>query len=151
MATEPESAAGTSRTSRFTRPAAVYGYLLGAGVLGVTALFGGGSLLLDPTGASMEMPVAWLDGTPFTDYSLPGLILFSVLGVGSLVVMVGVHRRWRGAWTASLGLGVALVGWIVVQVLLIRMGHVFHLLYGTLGVVLVALALTDGFRSDVAR
>jgi uncharacterized BrkB/YihY/UPF0761 family membrane protein len=151
METELDSATGVSRDSRFARPAAVYGYLLGAGVLGVTALFGGGTLLLDPTGSSMGMPLEWLEGTPFTDYTVPGLVLFAVLGIGSFVVMAAILRRWRWARTAGIGLGVVLVGWLVVQVALIQLVHAFHFLYGAIGVVLATLPFTRRFRNDLRQ
>jgi hypothetical protein len=97
----------------------------------------------------MGMPIEWLHGTPFADYLVPGFVLFSVLGVGALVVAGGVLTRTSWAAGGALALGVALVGWIVVQMLLIQRVHVLHALYGGLGVVLAALATRPSFRADV--
>lgn len=130
-----------------SRPAALWLYLLGAVGLGASALFGGGRLVLDPTGDSMEMSTSWLDGTPFADYLVPGAVLFSLFGVGSVVVVYGVVRRTRWAWHAAVGLGAAQVGWIVVQVALLRTVNVLHVVYGGLGALLVALALTSAVRA----
>jgi len=41
-------------------PAALWLYVIGAVGLGLSALFGGGTLLLDPTGSTLGLPVAWL-------------------------------------------------------------------------------------------
>lgn len=133
-----------------TLPLGLWVYLLGALFLAVTALYGGGMLVLDPTGGSVGMPVEWLDGTPFSDYLLPGLVLFGVLGVGALAVVLWLLLRWPGARYAAVGLGVALVGWIVVQVLLLGRLHPFHLVYGGLGALLVGLALLPSVRTAVA-
>lgn len=131
---------------RTSRPLSVWLYLLGAVGLGATALFGGGMLVLDPSGASMEMPVEWLAGTPFPDYLVPGLVLFTVLGFGSFLVCYGVVRRRAWAWPAAVGLGVALVGWIAVQMALLWMVNVLHVVYGGLGVALVVLATSPAAR-----
>lgn len=98
----------TNRTNR-TRPPSLWAYVAGTLALGLTALFGGGRLVLDPTGRSMNMPVEWLAGTPFDDYLLPGLVLFSLLGVGSFVVLYGIARHRPWARRGALALGVSLV------------------------------------------
>ncbi|WP_336035607.1 hypothetical protein [Halobacterium yunchengense] len=150
MTEETESPADRRGAGR-ARPATVSLYLLGALGLGVTALFGGGALLVDPTGESLRLPLEWLDGTPFSDYAVPGLVLFGVLGVGSFAVAAGVVLGRSWAWPASVGLGVALSGWIVVQVLLVRQVTWLQAVYGGLGLLLVGLALTASFRAAVAR
>jgi hypothetical protein len=129
-----------------TRPLTVRIYLLGAAVLGLTAFFGGGSMLLDPTGASLELPLEWLEGTPFVDYLIPGLVLFGLFGLGSFVVAYGLLRR--STWTAygAAGLGLALVGWIVTQIALIGLVHALQLVYAGLGLALVGLAVAPSTR-----
>jgi hypothetical protein len=132
-------------------PIALLLYVVGAAGLGVTALFGGGSLLLDPTGATMNMPVEWLAGTPFRNYFVPGALLFGALGVGSFVVLYGIVRRRDWAWIAALGLGVSLVGWISVQVYLLRMVNVLHFVYGGLGLLLIGLVFVPSVRAALER
>jgi uncharacterized BrkB/YihY/UPF0761 family membrane protein len=134
-----------------SKPAALYLYVLGAAFLGVSALFGGGNLMFNPTGSTLNMSLELLSGTPFGDFLIPGLILFSVFGVGSFVVLFGVLRRHRWAWFASVGLGIALVGWIVTQIFLIQTVNVLHLVYGGLGVILAVLSLTPSFRKELGQ
>lgn len=137
---------GTNGTRTDTVPVALWLYVVGALGLGLSALYGGGNLLLDPTGSTMNMPVEWLGGTPFSDYFVPGVVLFGVLGIGSFVVLLGILRRRDWAWFAAVALGVTLVGWIVVQVLLLRTTNVLHFAYGGLGVLLVLLAFSPSVR-----
>lgn len=128
------------------RPLAGWALLAGTVVLGATASFGGASLLLDPTGARMEMPLTWLDGTPFADYFLPGLVLFGVLGLGALVVATGLLvRRWW-ALPATLALATALGGWIGVQVALVGYASWLQPAYALLALVLFVLALAPSTR-----
>jgi len=145
-ATDSAPDAPTRILDRLVRPLPVGAYVAGAAFLAVSAVFGGGMLVLDPTGASMELPLSWLEGTPFNDYLVPGLVLLGVLGLGSFVTVYGILRRTDWAWHAAVGLGLALVTWIVVQIALIRLFHWLHVLYGGLGLLLVGLALAPAVR-----
>lgn len=86
--------------------------------------------MADPTGGLLGMPVALLAGSPFTDYLVPGIVLFVLLGLLPLATAVGLLLRpgwgWlRGsgkhlAWLASLMVGVLLIAWILVQMTILR-------------------------------
>jgi len=49
--------------------------------LSLGALFGGGVLIIDPSGDLFQMPVIILQNSPFNNFLIPGLFLFIVLGV----------------------------------------------------------------------
>jgi hypothetical protein len=57
------------------------------------ALYGGWSLITRPDGGGMGMPARWLAGSPFTDYRIPGLVLFILFGIAPLFVVYGLIRR----------------------------------------------------------
>lgn len=121
-------------------PLALVLYVLGAVALCVSAIYGGLALMRRPADDPLGMPVEWLDRTPFRDYFVPGLTLFTVFGVGSAGVLFGIARRRSWARFAAVGLGLAQVGWIAVEVAVLRMLHPLHLAYGGLGAALAALA-----------
>jgi hypothetical protein len=100
--------------ARPPRPWALVGMEL---FVGLGALYGGGSLVADPSGGLLGMPVELLASSPFHDYLIPGLTLLLVNGVGSLVGMVLSLARVRWAGALGLVLGAFLVAWIVLQVL----------------------------------
>ena len=145
----------------YTRPVNLYTLTVCLTILAVGALYGGYALLADVTGGILEIPQAWLAGTPFSDYLIPGLFLFVVFGIGSLVVMFALwarpniglfngltkltHEHW--AWAATFALGVILVLWIVIQYLLLQRFHPLQALMAGLGVVIVALDLLPEMRS----
>ncbi len=150
----------SSRRKRVRRPFSLYiltGCLL---FLAMGALGGGASLIADPSGSAMQMPSAWLQGTPFGSYLVPGLFLFVIFGVGSLVAVYALWMRpkWtvladitRGthehfAWVTTFVIGILLVAWIVVQYALLREFHPFQVLFGLLGVVIAGLDMLPAMR-----
>jgi energy-converting hydrogenase Eha subunit B len=85
-------------------------------VLVMLNAFGGGFYGL---AGAKDIPQSWLDGSPFTSFFLPSLFLFVVIGGGMLAATVVWWRRSRLAPWLSLGMGVLLMLWIVVQVSII--------------------------------
>lgn len=65
------------------------------------------------------VPVAWLEGSPFADYTIPGFILLVVVGGAAAVGGVAVFARVYYARLAALTAGLILLAWIGVQVLII--------------------------------
>ena len=74
----------------------------------------GGIALLTGTFAQ-GIPVAWLQGTPFSDYTIPGLVLAIVVGggMGVAAVTVFIHREWAALISAVAG--IFMVGFEVVE------------------------------------
>jgi hypothetical protein len=132
------------------RPISVYLLMVALGFQGLSGLAGGLGLIIDPSGAMIGLPAAWLEGSLFRDYLIPGVILFSVLGVVPLFILWGflVERSWsRGA---ALWVGIALVVWIAVEVMIVgyQPEPPLQLTYGALGVIIVGLA---GYVQRVSR
>jgi hypothetical protein len=88
-----------------------------AGFVGVGALFGGYGLLTDAE--SVGVNEAWLEGSPFPDYRLPGVVLLVVIGGGMLATALLALRRSRLAASAALAMGVALLVWGTVETIAI--------------------------------
>ena len=79
------------------------------------AIAGGVGLVRDPIN-NIGMPLSVLEGSPFKDYLIPGLILLIVVGLFALLVLAGLLRRWKPAWWLSLASGGGLVIWIITEV-----------------------------------
>ena len=108
-------------------------------VIGVGAVAGGLGLVLDPSGASLGLPRELLAKTPFATFMIPGIVLFVVNGLGSLLGAVASFTRYRYAGETAMALGAFLVAWILVQVYWMSGGHWLHWLYLSLGMVEVIL------------
>lgn len=109
--------------------------------IGVGGVPAGLIFITDPSGSGMGFSLELLEGTPFSNYLLPGVFLFAVNGVASLVggVLSLVRHRYAGA--VAVALGTLLIAWIVIQVALIGLVHWLQPLYFGLGVVEVVLGL----------
>jgi predicted CoA-binding protein len=91
----------------------VLGMVLGFGTLNA---FAGGYYGMS---GAKDVPTAWLTGSPFSTYFIPGLILFVVVGGSLLTGAVAIFARWRSARFFALAAGVILLVWLAVQVSII--------------------------------
>ncbi len=84
--------------------------------IGLGAIFGGIALLIGAFNFDKWLPVVWLAGTPFSDYTIPGLLLLIVVGGGMLLAATTtfVQREWTVLLSAAMGLVV--IGFEVVEV-----------------------------------
>ena len=102
--------------------------------LGVGALFGGAALILAPDGHLLGMPTRLLAGSPFSSYLVPGIVLFTCVGVAPLLAAVITIRRQAFAPLAAVAVGVTLIGWVSVEmVVLAGPGSLAWALYLVLG------------------
>jgi energy-converting hydrogenase Eha subunit B len=86
------------------------------------------------------VPREWLAGSPFTDYSVPSLILFVVVGGTLALAAIMVFMRHRLARAGAFAATMILLGWIVVQVMII--GYVSWMQPATFGAGLLIFLLT---------
>lgn len=126
-------------------------------------LYGGLSMLRDPSGASLGMDVV-LPQLPVPSFALPGVFLVTVMGLLPIVLAFGLVARptwrwasalarWSGhhwAWTGSLALGLVLGTWLALQSWMI--GFAWPIQFVTAGnaVAIVALALLPIVRRRFA-
>jgi len=110
---------------------------------GVSGLFGGFALVADPTGAVLSMPVTLLEGSPFDNFFIPGLILLTILGIFPVVVFYGIWMRADWAWTGALLVSTALIAWIGFEILMVGYHDdpPLQLIYGLLGLILLGLVI----------
>lgn len=105
---------------------------------GTGALYGGWSLITQPSGSGLGMDVSLLESTPFHDFTDPGIVLFIANGLFSMAVLAALLFKHRfSPWLVILQ-GIILTGWIVVQVLLIQTYHPLQLILGSVGALLIA-------------
>lgn len=138
----PTSPNAASRQNSESRSTADYVLLFALTFQGLSGVAGGAGLVGDPTGASLGIPIEWLDGSPFANYLAPGLVLLSVLGVLPLVVVAGMWRRASWAPPASLAIGLMLLFWLAVEVAVIgyQAEPPFQAIYALIGAAIVALS-----------
>jgi hypothetical protein len=134
----------TPPRSGFAKAAIVLEVLLGVGAVG-----GGVALMLGPRGEIMPLPLSALKGSPFDTYFVPGLILFGVLGLGSLAAALLAWLQRPLAPVAAFMVGVALLIWIGVEIAVIGYSNDPPLqpIYLLLGAVITVVGL-DWLRAS---
>jgi hypothetical protein len=66
---------------------------------------------LSPMGVTTEL----IEGSPFSTFTWPGVLLLTLLGIAPLVLAVGVLARVRGTVALSGAFGAGLMAWIGAQ------------------------------------
>jgi len=129
---------GIEQTVRRPHVAAAVRTTLGA-LLAFGALNAFGGAYYGLAGAK-GVPKEWLEGSPFSDYFVPSLILGVVVGGSFLLAAVAVFWRWQRARLLAFGTGFIVLGWLAVQVAII--GYVSWMQPATalMGVLILALA-----------
>ena len=126
------------------RMAVVAGFIALSAAAGAIGLIGGG----------LSFPPEWLEGTPFSNYVGPGMILGVVVGGSALLADVLLLAHHPSALRAAAVAGMIQLGWIVGEVLLIgTYGPVMlglQVVYGLAGALLTVLALGETRRSAMA-
>ena len=84
-------------------------------IVGIGALYGGYGLLSDA--AALGAEEAWLDGSPFPDYTVPGLFLLVVIGGGMLATSALAFLGRPEAAAAALAMGTVILTWGIVETL----------------------------------
>jgi hypothetical protein len=120
-------------------------------VVGITALFGGAALIIDPSGQSMGLNVQGLAATMFEDYRSPGIILFLAIGVLSSSVAVLMAGNYKNYPILIFYQGLILTGWIMAQIYLLPATHFLQAVYGILGVMLMLLGSYLLIKKDHLR
>lgn len=130
-------------TTAGKRPAVLYALIAALVFQGLSGIGGGIGLVLDPSGEAVGLPIAWLEGSPFADYLIPGVVLFTVLGVPPLIIAYGLWTGRRWSCTAGLAVGLALLVWLAVEIAVIGYQPTppLQVVYGIVGIMIVALAL----------
>ncbi|HET9920782.1 MAG TPA: hypothetical protein VFQ30_13115 [Ktedonobacteraceae bacterium] len=104
--------------------------------IALTAIVSG---VLGLTGG-LYIPLEWLHGTPFSDYTIPMLILIIVVGGSSLIAAATLffHREWSVILSAEAGIMMA--GFEVVQLAIMQRFSWLQVFYFVTGMAVFAVA-----------
>ncbi len=100
------------------RPATVWALMVLLGIQSLGAIAGGVGLVQDPI-ENIGMPLSMLEGSPFSDYLIPGLILLIVVGLLPLFALVALMSGRKWGWWLAAAAGAGLVIWILTEVVLL--------------------------------
>ena len=118
------------RAIRIALSAVAWFNLLSA-ILGMVGLIGGG----------LGIPVEWIEGSVFTSYFWPGIILGVVVGGSQLLALVGQYARVRLAWALHAAAGLVMMIWIFIEIAIMLVWSPLHGIYFATGVAQAGLAV----------
>jgi hypothetical protein len=110
------------------------GLAAGAAAVAVSACGGAVGLV---TGA-LSLTHTYEQRLPFRSPVFGGIALGLVVGVPFMLLAVLAHRGDPHTERVSLGVGVLLIGWLLVELAFIRTFSFFHPFFGAIGVVFIA-------------
>jgi len=89
----------------------------------------------------MNIPVSVLNGTPFTDFTVPAVLLGGVVGGSALVaaVVTTFASRWWGAVASAIA-GCITVRWLTIEIAMIGLGSWAQIAYLLVGLLMIGLA-----------
>lgn len=100
--------------------------------------FGGGAYGM--TGPK-ELPLEWLEGSPFSSFFIPSLVLFVVVGGSHALAAYWVLKRNPSAYKTAIFAGSVLLMWIMVQVAIIGFVSFLQPVMAGLAVMVIVMAM----------
>lgn len=102
-------------------------------VLALNAIFAGYLFMRDPSGQLLGTTTAILRHSPFKDFFIPGLVLFSMNGLLALFTGFLLAKRKKNAPFYLSLQGILLCGWIGIQMLMLRECNTLQLAFAGSG------------------
>ena len=106
-------------------------------IIGLNALAAGYSFITEPSGSGLGISTDYLRYSPFRDYFIPGIILFTAIGIFSIVAAIMAIKRKNIYPLFLFTEGCLLLGWIVIQVLMVKDINWMHITCFCVGIVLI--------------
>ena len=120
-------------------------------IVGSGAIYGGWMLIQDPSGESMTFPVELLEGTPFKNYFIPGVILIVSVGLMSIFVAILTMIGAKKYPVSLIFQGGVLIGWLSIELLLNSafFHPVYHYPLFAIGIMLIVLGVLFRKKSKI--
>ncbi len=116
--------------------------------VGIGAIGGGLMAILNPQGPG-GMSTYALENSPFSDFFIPGIILFTVIGLGSVFSAISVFYKIKYHGYISSIFSFALVIWIIVQCIMLRIVVHLHVIYFIIGLIESVLSIIVLFKQNL--
>jgi hypothetical protein len=127
----------------------------------LSAIGGGGALIISPSGKLLGgLPLSILAYSPFSDFLIPGIILFTILGLSPCLISYALIKKSTSriaeyfnlfkdmywAWTYSIYVAFALIIWIQVETIYIQGVSWLQTFYMIYAIPLIFVALLPQVR-----
>jgi hypothetical protein len=100
--------------------------------VGIGGIAGGLAAISNPQNP-LGAPIELLSNSPFSNFLIPGVILFTVIGLGNVFSALTIHFKSRFQGYISSIFSWALIIWIVVQCIMINAVGSLHVIFFIIG------------------
>jgi hypothetical protein len=129
--------------------------------LGVGAMFGGGALIISPSGELLGMPLSMIKDSPFPNFLIPAIFLFVFLGLAPCLLIfalvkkpeskiaqrINLFKDMHWSWSFSVYIGLILIVWLQLEMMFIHSVHWSHTFYMFLAVAILIVAILPQVRN----
>ena len=106
----------------------------------LTSALSGLLMIINPNGEILNLPLKLLEGTPFKNFMIPGILLLIIVGGINLLAAFFYVRNHPKRYNWTMAGGVIISGWIISQMIIIHAVHWMHILYLTIGISVILLS-----------
>ncbi len=106
-------------------------------LLSFGAIYGGITLIIDPSGGLLGLPIYLIDNTPFVNFLIPGVILLVMIGLLPLFIAALTVFGVRNYGWFTIFQGCLLAGWLTVEVIMGIFDPFFHIGYYSVAALLI--------------
>lgn len=110
-------------------------------LVALSAIPAGMLMIMQPDGSKLGIPIEMLDASPFSDFLIPGIFLFSINGLAQGFAGLSSFMQYKFYRTLGFILGIVLVLWIMIQVYFINPIHFLQVIYFIIGLIEVVLSV----------
>jgi hypothetical protein len=108
--------------------------------IAITSLLSGILMISNPDGSILNLSPGLLNGSPFKDFTIPGILLTIIVGGVNLLAVFFNLKRQTNRYNWALAGGLVISGWIIIQMILIGAFHWLHILYLVIGILIILIS-----------
>jgi hypothetical protein len=105
-----------------------------------TSALSGIMMMINPNGATLQLPLDLLDGTIFKDYFIPGILLTALVGVTNFLALFYIIQKKSNRYNWAITGGFAIIFWILIQMMVIHTIYWLHFLFLGIGLLIILIA-----------
>lgn len=108
--------------------------------IAVTSTLSGFMMISYPEGGVMNLDTLLLEGTPFKNFLVPGILLAGLVGASNSIAVYTFIAESPSRYNWSIAGGALISAWIIIQMIMIQSLHWLHLVYLIAGILIMLIA-----------
>lgn len=116
--------------------------------VGIGAICGGSMAIINPQDPA-GMTIDALKNSPFSNFFIPGIILFTVIGLGNVFSAVSILFKSKYQGYISSVVSWALIIWIIVQCIMLETVIYLHVIFFIIGLIEAFLSILILFKQHL--